>query len=184
MFTFRISSFVVRLAIVTLLWMTGPIISLIALSKATSMILWISQVLSDEHKKLQCMISLYRETYLLYCNCGPRELSFSLILKYISARGIAAISCQEFIQGNKHTSILKLKEREGRAIEKKQVPTWLRENGDGDGVWGGATWVRLWEVTSSGMIKATLSSSTMLLEGRRMGAPYCTTKVLLSESKH
>uniref|UniRef100_A0A0A9CSF6 Uncharacterized protein n=1 Tax=Arundo donax TaxID=35708 RepID=A0A0A9CSF6_ARUDO len=47
--------------------MTGPMISLIALSKATSMI-------------------------LLYCNCGPRELSFSLILKYISARGMAAIS--------------------------------------------------------------------------------------------
>jgi hypothetical protein len=28
------------------------------------------------------------------------------------------------------------------------------------------------------MIKATLSSSTMLLEGRRIGAAYCTTKVL------
>lgn len=44
--TFRIISFVVLLAIETLLSMTGSIISLIALSKATPMILWNNRRLS------------------------------------------------------------------------------------------------------------------------------------------
>jgi hypothetical protein len=51
--TFRISSLVVRLAIVTLLWMTGPIISLIALSKATSMILERSRIFQFSKKNVQ-----------------------------------------------------------------------------------------------------------------------------------
>jgi hypothetical protein len=53
--TFRIISFVVLLAIETLLSMTGSIISLIALSKATPMILWNNRRLSASQSNPNCV---------------------------------------------------------------------------------------------------------------------------------
>ena len=53
--TFRIISFVVLLAIETLLSMTGSIISLIALSKATPMILWNNRSLSASQSNPNCV---------------------------------------------------------------------------------------------------------------------------------
>ena len=55
--TFRIISFVVLLAIETLLSMTGSIISLIALSKATPMILWNNRSLSAS--QIQIVTDIY-----------------------------------------------------------------------------------------------------------------------------
>lgn len=59
------------------------------------------------------------------------------------------------------------------------MQTWLRENedDDSDGVCDGETWLKPREETCSGMIKADLSSSTILFVGRRRGAAYCSTKI-------
>jgi hypothetical protein len=74
------------------------IISLLALSKAKSIILDKASNLSAT-KEVQIKYEMkynnpFRnlEAYLLYCSCGPREPSFGFILKRISSHGIAAIS--------------------------------------------------------------------------------------------